>query len=243
MIRGQPRTSAPTTSPGAHTASPPPIVPSQSYASRPPSASSSRRRAPSRMTNANSDFDSRYVDLRQNRMAPPPSKLVQRHSYQGSVSHSPYDASPQTPNFLQLPAASYSDTNLAALDLSSLYSPSFAPPITTPDSLPYDHMSFGALPSQFENLPQNFPAVSPGQNTIQHDHVLYYFEHVRKMQFIFPRGNLVTNIIFSVSTHDFYNCLQTDNNIMCGRSSQETHKDRCPLLFAHWPAFTTLACK
>ena len=203
MIRGQPRTSIPTTSPpGAQTTSPPPaVVPSQSYSSRPPSATSSRHRAPSAMTNrSNSDFAPGYTSLRPNRMAPPPSKPAQRHSYQGSVSHSPYNASPQASNFIQLPAASYSDSNLTTLDLASLYSPSYSvPPITTPDNLPYDHMSFGALPSQFENVQQNYPIV---QNTIQHDHVLYYFEHVRKMQFIFPRGNLVTNIIFSVSIYD-----------------------------------------
>ena len=241
MIRGQPRTSAPTTSPSAQITSPP-IIPSQSsYSSRPSSTTSSGRRPTSTMTNANT-VDPRYSNLRQNRtMAPPPSKLAQRHSYQGSVSHSPYDASPQASNFTLLPTASYSDTNLASIDLTSLYSPNFpAPQITTPDSLPYDHMSFGALPSQFENLQQHFPIV---QNTIQHDHVLYYFEHVRKMQFIFPRGNLVTNIIFSVSIHDLHIYSYADNNTTDVRSSQEIHKGRSPLPFAHWPVFTIPACK
>lgn len=208
MIRGQPRTSMSATSPSmshpisSHPTSPPPIVPSQGYPSRSPSVASPRTRpSPSGMGNPNSDFDSRYVDLRHNRqntVVPPISGLVHRRSYHGSAhpSYEPASASPS--HFHHLPPASYSDPNLAALDLSTLYPSSFSSStISTPD-LNFDPLSFSVPSFPFDNQPQSFNTVT-SQGTTQHDHVLYYFEHVRKMQFIFARGNLVTNIIYSVS--------------------------------------------
>jgi hypothetical protein len=44
--------------------------------------------------------------------------------------------------------------------------------------------------------PATFSPIS-GQNSIQGEHVLYYFEHVRRMQYIFA-GNSITNITYSV---------------------------------------------
>jgi hypothetical protein len=45
------------------------------------------------------------------------------------------------------------------------------------------------------------PSVSliPGQNNVQGDHVIYYFEHVRKVQNLFA-GNTFTNATYSVSS-------------------------------------------
>lgn len=41
----------------------------------------------------------------------------------------------------------------------------------------------------------------PGQNNVQGDHVIYYFEHVRKAQNIFA-GNTFTNATYLVSLSD-----------------------------------------
>lgn len=205
MIRGQPRTSLHSASPSsAHPISPPPIVPSQSYPSRPSSTASHPGTRPT-MNHSNSDFDARYVDPRHSRqtaMAPPISSSVHRRSYHGPspTGLSGFEPQAPQPNYHHL-SASYSDPNLAALDLTSLYSPNSFPSastLSTPETLNYDPLSFGVPSFPFEPQPQNFSPVST-QNTVQHDHVLYYFEHVRKMQFIFARGNLVTNTIFSVS--------------------------------------------
>jgi hypothetical protein len=60
------------------------------------------------------------------------------------------------------------------------------------------------------DLPVSSPghAFAPlaGQSTLQGDHVLYYFEQVRKLQYIFA-GNAVTNVTYSVSYPSFQRTL------------------------------------
>jgi hypothetical protein len=73
---------------------------------------------------------------------------------------------------------------------------SFPPSTLSPPELGNFDFSL-TVPFTFESQPQRV-ASSPGPNAVQQEHVLYYFEHVRKMQFIFAGSNLVTNIIYSV---------------------------------------------
>jgi hypothetical protein len=66
------------------------------------------------------------------------------------------------------------------------------PPLVEPQDL--GDFGFDVRP------PSPPPSVSlnPGQNNVQGDHVIYYFEHVRKVQNLFA-GNTFTNATYSVS--------------------------------------------
>lgn len=114
--------------------------------------------------------------------------------------------------FHQIPDSLYPDSTLNALDLHAPYfqHPQSVTPISSSSSLgtdsinldfshlggSQDHSSF-----EYELRPPSPPAPLPfiaGQNNVQGDHVIYYFEHVRKIQLIFA-GNTFTNATYSVS--------------------------------------------
>lgn len=117
-------------------------------------------------------------------------------------------------NFYHLPTGSYSDTSLNPLDLGGpicTYSPRpLTPPSTTAtlntDPYPFDFSQLAGSIEQGGEFgfalrpPSPVPNYSPaaGSNSIQGDHVIYYFEHVRKIQYIFA-GNTFTNVTYSVS--------------------------------------------
>jgi hypothetical protein len=180
----------------------PPVVPSQSYSLRTPAATAQSRSVSSNGNNQVIDYG--YNDLRQSRqnssVTPHTSSLPQRRSYHGGnqTSFEPTTTSPS--NYYPLPAASYSDPSVATLELHPSFSPmpTFSPSgLSAFDSTNSDPFSLIPSPFAYETQLHPFPSIS-GQNTVQQEHVLYYFEHVRKMQFIFA-SNSVTNITVSVS--------------------------------------------
>jgi hypothetical protein len=184
---------------------PTPVVPSQPYPSRsPPSASPRPRPSSSGMTSPSLDYELRYADIhhsRQNTIVPSISGLSHRRSYRGGLqpNFEPTTVASSSQLYHQS-TASYSDPNVATLDMSSLYSPapmSFTSTLSPPETENYDPFSL-TIPTFTIDQPQGV-ASSSGQNAVQQEHVLYYFEHVRKMQFIFAGSNFVTNIIYSVS--------------------------------------------
>ncbi|KAJ3995807.1 fungal-specific transcription factor domain-containing protein [Lentinula boryana] len=112
-------------------------------------------------------------------------------------------------HFHQLPSASFSDPHLNDLDLNSSYFQS--PPTTTLPNLGLESNEYDVSP--ITNFPQhqqnggfefnvhpppelNFPVVS-SQNSIQENHVMYYFENVRSAHFLFA-GNTTTNVVYSL---------------------------------------------
>ncbi|KAJ3810977.1 fungal-specific transcription factor domain-containing protein [Lentinula aff. lateritia] len=113
------------------------------------------------------------------------------------------------PHFHELPAASFSDPHLNDLDLNCSYFQS--PPVATLpnlglDSNDYDissvvnlhqHQTNGGFEFNVHAPPElNFPVVS-NQNSIQENHVMYYFENVRSAHFLFA-GNTTTNVVYSL---------------------------------------------
>jgi len=151
------------------------------------------------------------------------------------------------------PMTTYNDANLNTLNSPLFpYIPSLIPSLlsTTPsssstsDGIHYDFTTLdtqqgsghdttaataAASSSQFQfDLPVSSPghAFAPlaGQSTLQGDHVFYYFEQVRKLQYIFA-GNAVTNVTYSVShlsgTNELhglrYSSLYLDD---CGRATR-----------------------
>jgi len=118
-------------------------------------------------------------------------------------------------NFHQLPGASYSDPSINTFDFGTSffhYSPQSSTPASTgsaphaADLNDFDFAQIGAAAQnggfEFEvrapSPAQSFPLFA-GQNALQENHVIYYFEHVRKVQYIFA-GNSVTNVTYSVSS-------------------------------------------
>ncbi|KAJ3739273.1 fungal-specific transcription factor domain-containing protein [Lentinula detonsa] len=113
-------------------------------------------------------------------------------------------------HFHQLPSASFSDPHLNDLDLNSSYFQS--PPTTTTlpnlgqESNEYDVSAITHFPQHQQNggfefnvhpPPElNFPVVS-SQNSIQENHVMYYFENVRSAHFLFA-VNTTTNVVYSL---------------------------------------------
>lgn len=200
MIRGQPRQTVQQANANVNTntntntqpVSAPPPGSSQTFPSRPSSSTNpAPRRAPSNVNGQSIEY--RYGDLRHSRQSSSGdtvaqgSNLPQRRSYHGSqTTYEPTTTSPS--NYYPLPPASYSDSSLGTLDLHSTFSP--AGLSATPDTAPFDAFSFVGPPFTYDTQPHTF---SSGQNSVQQEHVLYYFEHVRKMQFIFASNN-VTNI-------------------------------------------------
>ena len=187
MIRGQPRPQAQSTPPSAASTS---AIPSQPYPSRPSPAASPRPRS-------SMNGDNRHHHSRQNTVVPPSSGRAHRASYHGGFQPNIEPAITPSSQIYHKPAGSYSDPTL---DLTSMFPSSdmsFLPPVLTPPEVGnFDPFPL-TVPFTFDSQPQQV-ASSPGPNAVQQEHVLYYFEHVRKMQFIFAGSNLVTNIIYSV---------------------------------------------
>ncbi|KAF7985733.1 hypothetical protein HWV62_2340 [Athelia sp. TMB] len=199
MIRGQPRTNAHgSTSPSAQAqprATGPRPYARRSTADSPPASG---------LTTPNSEY--RYNGRRKPQHAvtmPPP--VSHRQSYHGGYQTPHFDASgAQTQMYLH-PPSSYSDPSFSNLDMGSLFPtipPSFdlqsAGLTSPPDSATFDFsLAVPMVPlAPFEPLPQEVPAAGP--DPVQTQHVLYYFEHVRKIQFAFAGSNLVTNIMYSI---------------------------------------------
>ncbi|KAJ7592928.1 fungal-specific transcription factor domain-containing protein [Mycena floridula] len=113
-------------------------------------------------------------------------------------------------SFHQLPAASYSDPNLSSTDLTTpffQYSPQSSTPLSTlsNDPLDFDFSHLDMLSNQAgfdfdlrapSPVQQNFPLLA-GQTSMQETHVMYYFENVRKLHYLFG-GNAVTNVTYSM---------------------------------------------
>ncbi|KAF7328044.1 Zn(2)-C6 fungal-type domain-containing protein [Mycena kentingensis (nom. inval.)] len=123
--------------------------------------------------------------------------------------------------FYGMPGMSFSDPSLAAAaagvpDFSNAAS-LFGTPFDSPDSsapgsgsippLDFDFTQLGGGTDAFDF---NISAPSPADNTIplfaghsslQENHCIYYFEHVRKVQFIFA-GNSITNVTCSMIVAD-----------------------------------------
>ncbi|KZP31796.1 hypothetical protein FIBSPDRAFT_775867 [Athelia psychrophila] len=97
---------------------------------------------------------------------------------------------------------SYSDPSFSNIDIASLFPTGplafDAHPAgisTTPDSATFDFsLTVPSVP--YEPIPQEVPTAGP--DPVQTQHVLYYFEHVRQMQFAFAGSNLVTNTMYSI---------------------------------------------
>ncbi|KAJ3732536.1 fungal-specific transcription factor domain-containing protein [Lentinula guzmanii] len=119
------------------------------------------------------------------------------------------DTGASNSHFHQLPSASFSDPHLNDLDLNSSYFQS--PPTTTLPNLGLESNEYDV--SAITNFPQhqqnggfefnvhpppelNFPVVS-SQNSIQENHVMYYFENVRSAHFLFA-VNTTTNVVYSL---------------------------------------------
>ncbi|KAF5382023.1 hypothetical protein D9615_004431 [Tricholomella constricta] len=115
-------------------------------------------------------------------------------------------ASNSTPHQITDPL--YTDAN--ALDLHTTFFPypQSVTPISSSSSLSTDlGLDFAQLGTsqeqngfEFDLRPPSPPAPVPfiaGQNNVQGDHVIYYFEHVRKIQLIFA-GNTFTNATYSI---------------------------------------------
>ncbi|KAG6910838.1 hypothetical protein DXG01_007153 [Tephrocybe rancida] len=113
--------------------------------------------------------------------------------------------------FQQIPDPLYTDTPINALDLHSpFYYPQSVTPISSSSStigtdipIDFSHLGSSQEPAGFEfdlrppsPLPPAPLPLSAGENYTQ-DHVIYYFEHVRKIQFIFA-GNSLTNATHSI---------------------------------------------
>ncbi|KAJ3796814.1 fungal-specific transcription factor domain-containing protein [Lentinula aff. detonsa] len=119
------------------------------------------------------------------------------------------DTGASNSHFHQLPSASFSDPHLNDLDLNSSY---FQSPSTTTlpnlglESNEYDVSAITNFPQHQQNggfefnvhpPPElNFPVVS-SQNSIQENHVMYYFENVRSAHFLFA-VNTTTNVVYSL---------------------------------------------
>ncbi|KAF5337924.1 hypothetical protein D9758_013109 [Tetrapyrgos nigripes] len=114
--------------------------------------------------------------------------------------------------FHQLPAASYSDPNLSGLDLNASYFRYPSPQSSTPlsnlsnDPLDFDLSSLGGSSHAGFNFDVRPPsplstdfgiAGSSSNLSDQENHVMYYFENVRKVHFLFG-GNTMTNVTYSL---------------------------------------------
>ncbi|KAF9065091.1 fungal-specific transcription factor domain-containing protein [Rhodocollybia butyracea] len=110
-------------------------------------------------------------------------------------------------HFHQLPAASFSDPHLNDLDLNTSYFQSPQLPNLPNLSLePNDyeissmanaqHQYAGGFEFNIHPPELNFPVVST-QNSIQENHVMYYFENIRCAHFLFA-GNTTTDVTYSL---------------------------------------------
>ncbi|KAG5646966.1 hypothetical protein DXG03_001689 [Asterophora parasitica] len=99
----------------------------------------------------------------------------------------------------------YTDANLNALDLHAAFFPYPQTPISQSPSLGIDiNLDFSQLGEQssfdFDIQPPSPPAPVPfiaEPNSVQGNHVLYYFDNVRKIQMMFA-GNTFTNATYTI---------------------------------------------
>ncbi|KAJ7745738.1 fungal-specific transcription factor domain-containing protein [Mycena metata] len=136
------------------------------------------------------------------------------YSYQ-YASHQPrhnsmYPAMPGASNsaFYHLPAVSFSDPSIATpVEFNAnIFNPFDSPVSSAPGSgqIPPLDFDFAQL-GQDDAFGFNIRAPSPeqafplfaGHSSLQENHCIYYFEHVRKVQYIFA-GNTVTNVTCSM---------------------------------------------
>lgn len=123
-----------------------------------------------------------------------------------------------TPGRVHVPVSNYRDTDLSTLNTfpyvpahsTQSMSSATTPLSPTSDRVHFDYSHVGlqqdaGIPStpQFQfDLRASSPVQGfvplAGQSSLQGDHVLYYFEHVRRTQYPFA-GNSVTNVTYSVS--------------------------------------------
>ncbi|RDB26190.1 ustiloxin B cluster transcription factor ustR [Hypsizygus marmoreus] len=191
LIRGQPRSSL------IH-ANPPPMVPPQ-IRPQPYHRSS----APEIISSSPLHFD--HPDYGYRYMATP----QEQHLRQDQLIPGMPGAS--NTGFHQIPDALYADSTINALDLHPPFFqyPQSVTPISSSSSLGADSVSldFAHLNASqehsgfdFDLRPPSPPPPAPfiiGQNNVQGDHVIYYFENVRKMQLMFA-GNIFTNTTYNL---------------------------------------------
>ncbi|KAK0204809.1 fungal-specific transcription factor domain-containing protein [Desarmillaria ectypa] len=125
--------------------------------------------------------------------------------------------------FLQLSAASYSDSNVNSMDFGApmyQYSPQSSSVHSEP--LDFDMSLYVATHSSdqfdFNIRPpspiQSFPLLA-GQNSIQESHVMYFFEHVRKTNLLFS-SNALTNLTYTMIVQEPRGAV---TNAVCALSS------------------------
>ncbi|PBL03598.1 hypothetical protein ARMGADRAFT_23481 [Armillaria gallica] len=125
--------------------------------------------------------------------------------------------------FHQLPAASYSDSNVNSMDFGApMYQ--YSPQSSSVHSEPLD-FDMGLYIAQqstdqfdFNIRPpspiQSFPLLA-GQNSIQESHVMYFFEHVRKTNLPFS-SNALTNLTYTMIVQEPRGAV---TNAVCALSS------------------------
>ncbi|GLB40340.1 putative fungal specific transcription factor [Lyophyllum shimeji] len=148
------------------------------------------------------DYGYRYVNTPQEQHTRPDQTLI------------PGMPGASNSSFHQITDPLYTDTTLDALDLhTTFYSyPQSVTPISSSSSVSADigfdvsQLGTSQEPSTFDfdlRLPSP-PAPVPfiaGQGNIEGEHVIYYFEHVRKIQLMFA-GNTFTNATYSMILQD-----------------------------------------
>ncbi|KAK0450208.1 fungal-specific transcription factor domain-containing protein [Armillaria borealis] len=125
--------------------------------------------------------------------------------------------------FHQLPAASYSDSNVNSMDFGApMYQ--YSPQSSSVHSEPLD-FDMGLYIAQHNNDQfdfnirppspiQSFPLLA-GQNSIQESHVMYFFEHVRKTNLPFS-SNALTNLTYTMIVQEPRGAV---TNAVCALSS------------------------
>ncbi|KAJ6507912.1 fungal-specific transcription factor domain-containing protein [Mycena vitilis] len=125
--------------------------------------------------------------------------------------HSMFPAMPGASNsaFYHLPAVSFSDPSLGSpVEFNAnMFAPQYDSPVSssTPGStqippLDFDFAQLGTDGFDFAvraPSPEQAIPMFTGHSSLQENHCIYYFEHVRKMQYIFA-GNTVTNVTCSM---------------------------------------------
>ncbi|KAK0435034.1 fungal-specific transcription factor domain-containing protein [Armillaria borealis] len=138
------------------------------------------------------------------------------------TSHRLSASSPKT-GFHQLPAASYSDSNVNSMDFGApMYQ--YIPQSSSVHSEPLD-FDMGMYIAQHSNdqfdfnirppsPTQSFPPLT-GQNSIQESHIMYFFEHVRKTNLPFS-SNALTNLTYTMIVQEPRGAV---TNAVCALSS------------------------
>jgi hypothetical protein len=115
--------------------------------------------------------------------------------------------------FHQLPAASYSDPNLTGYDLGTPFFQQYSPQTSSLGSEPHEFDFAGlGIPQNHGDFNFDVRPPSPIQNihthssssaSTQENHVMYYFENVRKLHFLLG-SNAITNVTYSVSALNLF---------------------------------------